>query len=126
MARTVPTPDEVLDLAHRIKDAKIRVQQLEEEWNELFTPRATRNHATRLDGATLADRVLKLLHHDPNTTYSAFEIAANLNANRNSVGPMLSRLVTESKIEKRGHATYGALRKTPELFIGQEESPDAA
>ncbi len=127
MARTVPTPNEVLALAAKIKDAETALAQLQQQWNELFNPRSERRHALKETVPTLMDRVLALLSSNENTTYSAFDIAARLEANRNSIGPLLSRLVSDGKIEKRGHGTYGAVSKGRGLFIGaQEESPDAA
>jgi hypothetical protein len=131
MAKTVPSPEQVLALAYKIRDAKAALLQLEEQWNELFIPKSERAQTVRSDGSTLMNRVLEFLGKDETGTFSAFDIAANIRANRNSVGPMLSRLVAEGKIEKRGHGTYGAIRKVSGtdvagFTIRQEESPDAA
>ena len=57
------------------------------------------------------------------STFSAFDIAARIGANRNSVGPLLSKLVSERKVEKRGHGMYSANRAVASFVITQE-SPD--
>ena len=50
-------------------------------------------------------------------------VAKALDANENSVGPYLSELAKEGKIEKRDRGLYGALRPVYEAGISKDDIP---
>ncbi len=118
----MPVPDTkyVLNLAQQIEDAKSRLRDLEEKWASLFTPVNDLSHDTLT--ATLSDRILDLLTSHADEDFSSVRVADILAANQNSVGSLLSRLVSQDKIEKRGHGAYGAKKtKSPDPLEWRSE-----
>ncbi len=108
----VPDPREVSKLAAALIEAEDRLRSLRESWEALFMPGGVESAE---QAATLADRILEMLDSDPTTSFTAPQVARQLSANPNSVGPILSRLVREDKIAKAG---YGAYRSRGEIRTG--------
>lgn len=112
---TIPDPKYVVELANRLSSARDELAQLESEWIALFN-----QHGPRTDvpfSASLSERIVDLLEIDPARSYTATEVALSLSAKESSVASILSRLVKEDKLEKRGHSSYGFRRKLPAFRV---------
>ena len=123
----VPQPDEVMELAFELKKARDKVAELESRWQDFFT------HSTVIQTPlNLKPRIVQHLEARPDQEFTMATVAAALGAKENSVGPYLSELAKDGKIERRGRGMYGALRPDNPMAIfvnltearrEQEESP---
>jgi hypothetical protein len=118
----IPDPDEVLTVAADLKNARQYVAMLEAKWASFFT--ATTQNSFALELPSLKIRIVDLLNSNPTESYSTGTVSSILQAKPNSVGPYLSDLVGEGKIERRNRGMYGALSNRQEG--SQEESLTAA
>ena len=111
MAHRIPEPEEILSLAQELKDARKRVADLQTRWNLYFAPEEPILAGLPQDTAqpTLQGRIIALLESKPDDTFTTASVTMLLDANPNSVGPLLSRAVADGKIARRGHGEYGAL-----------------
>ena len=103
---SLPDPRTVKALADQVIAAENELARLRAEWKALFTAPPD-NEQDDLRG-TLSDRILNLINSDEARTFTSGIVSRQLNANPNSVGPLLSRLVAEKKIRKVGHGDYRA------------------
>ena len=105
----VPEPEEVMELANELKEARSRVAVLESRWASFFS-QAAATTATMVASSPvyLKPRIVKFLEDRPNLAFNMETVARALNANENSVGPYLSDLVKEGKIERRSRGFYAA------------------
>jgi hypothetical protein len=111
----VPEPEEVMELAAELKEARSRVIHLESRWASFFSPSSptTQSPATeiRVPGVVyLKPRIVAFLESRPDVAYTTATVAKALDAKENSVGPYLSDLAVAGKVERRGRGLYGALR----------------
>ncbi len=107
----VPQPEEVLELASALKDAREHVAKLETRWIAFFNlapPPAPPPPPAPVQN--LKPRIVQFLEERPDVAYNMATVAKALDANENSVGPYLSELAKEGKIEKRERGLYGAKR----------------
>jgi hypothetical protein len=119
----IPDPEVVLEVAAQLREARERVASLEAKWAAFFTP--TTQNSFPLELPPLKTRIVELLESDPTGAYSVATVTARLQANANSVGPYLSDLVGDGRIERRARGMYGAL-SAKHVEGGQEESLTAA
>ncbi len=107
----VPQPEEVMELASELKEARSRVAELESRWKSFFNQPSVQKPET--DGPSviqfLRPRIIEFLETRPDRAFAMAHIASSLNAKENSVGPYLSDLVKEGKIARRGRGLYGSL-----------------
>lgn len=123
----VPQPDEVIELANELKEARSRVAELEARWNEFFTHQAARA-PVEVAVQFLKPRIIQYLEANPKNSYSVSQVSESLSAKENSVGPYLAELVKAGLVERRGRGLYGALTKDAEddgdlAFEYQRENP---
>lgn len=104
----VPQPDEVMELAAELKQARSRVADLEARWASFFLHGEP--NIVMVPVQNLKPRIVQFLKDKPEMAYTMADVSKALNANENSVGPYLSELAKDGKIEKRGRGLYGALR----------------
>lgn len=104
----VPQPDEVMELAAELKEARSRVADLEARWASFFLQGEP--NIIMVPVQNLKPRIVQFLGDKPEMAYTMADVSKALNANENSVGPYLSELAKDGKIEKRGRGLYGALR----------------
>ncbi len=129
MSAHIPEPEDVLQLAQELKDAREQVRILEERWSALF--RGIANGASSsftgfaIEQMTLKEKIMRFLGEHSDETFSASQVAIRLNANLNSVGPYLSDLAGEHKIERRGRGLYGANRE-PDPDLEYERAREEA
>lgn len=114
----IPDPEEVLSLAQDIKETKAKLKELEQRWVGLFS--VANEIVAVSESPSLQLRIVQLLDSRPNDVFTVSRVAGELNANENSVGPYLSRLVSETKIAKRGRGLYGSLDGVSRV-IGQTD-----
>jgi hypothetical protein len=104
-------PDKIIDVATRLKAAKENVAAIEAELLNLiypkFIPGSVRGAVAAVPSTSF--RVLNLFNADPGKNFGAEEVWRKLNLKESYVRPLLSRLVKDGKIEKRGRGAYGAL-----------------
>ena len=119
----LPQPEEVIELAQELRDARNRVAELEARWNAFFS------QAQPVPVVTvqfLKPRIIKYLESNPKNSYTLAQVSVALSAKENSVGPYLAELVKDGKIERRGRGLYGALREEEDgdrMFDYQRENP---
>ena len=101
----VPQPDEVMELAVQLKQARNRVIELESRWESFF---AQSPAAVQPAAISLRQRIVQFLEARPDISYSTASVAQALNAKENSVGPYLSDMAKEGTIERRGRGLYGS------------------
>ena len=104
----VPQPDEVMELAAELKQARSRVADLESRWASFFSQGEP--NIILVPVQNLQPRIVQFLEDKPEMSYTMADVSKALTANENSVGPYLSELAKDGKIEKRGRGLYGALR----------------
>jgi len=126
--RLIPRPREVKALADKLIQAEDELSRLKAEWRAMFT--TSPEQGGEDSRATLSDRILNLINSDETQTFSSGMVSQRLNANPNSVGPLLSRLVAEKKIRKVGHGDYRAHSQPTDWMVAEEkpapnESPAA-
>lgn len=107
----VPQPEEVMDLAAELKEARSRVAELEARWASFFSQGLS---AGLVSAPTqhLKPRIIAFLAERPDLSFNMASIATALDAKENSVGPYLSDLAQDGKIERRGRGLYGALQSS--------------
>jgi hypothetical protein len=99
-------PDKIIEVATRLKGAKDEVTRLEGELRRLVVPQTI---ASLTAAISIPTRVIGLLNSDPSKNFSAEEVWKKLDIKESYARPLLSRLVNDEKIEKRGRGAYGAL-----------------
>jgi len=102
----IPTPEEVLSLAQDLREARDTLSHLEAMWAALFLP----EEHLGPKAPKLKPRIIELLELHPDDNYTVASVSLRLKANEHSIGPYLSTLASEGKIERRGRGLYGALR----------------
>jgi hypothetical protein len=118
----VPKPEEVEELLAKLKDARSKVAELESRWESFFTrPEASVVFVPMLN---LKPRIIQLLESRPDFSFDTATVAKALDANVNSVGPYLSDLTGEGKIERRDRGLYGALRPDAPNYANQVITDD--
>jgi hypothetical protein len=117
----VPKPEEVEELLMELKDARSRVTELESRWESFFTH--PEGNVIMVPVLNLKPRIIQLLESRPDFSFDTANVAKALDANINSVGPYLSDLTGEGKIERRGRGLYGALRINAETGITDDDIP---
>jgi hypothetical protein len=112
MAHKIPEPEEILKLAQELKEAREKAAELQSRWNSYFALEDNLPIVSQQDMAqpTLQSRIIALLESKPDQTFTTAGVTMLLDANPNSVGPLLSRAVADGKIARRGHGEYGAVR----------------
>lgn len=111
----VPQPEEVIELAAELKEARSRVAELESRWNAFFMPSSAQETMPTPAFMYLKPRIIAFLNERPDIAFNVASVSKALNASENSVGPYLSDLAKVGKIERRDRGLYGALRpKTAE------------
>lgn len=118
----IPDPEEVLEVARQLKETRELVRQLEARWASFFS--ASQQSTLTLEVAPLKTRIVNLLSSRATDAFTIATISNLLEANPNSVGPYLSDLAAEGRIERRGRGMYGA--KTLSDNGSQEEGLTAA
>lgn len=118
----VPDPEEVMELASELKQARSRIADLESRWAAFFAQREP--NIVLVPVQNLKPRIVRFLEDKPEMAYTMADVSKALNANENSVGPYLSELAKDGKIEKRGRGLYGALRSHQEATNWVGESSD--
>lgn len=113
----------VIELAAELKQARTIVAEIEARWEALFTQGIS--NSILVLPRTLKPRIVQFLEEKPDMSYSMPEIANKLNAKGNSVGPYLSGLVMDGKIERRGRGLYGAVRQSETKLRGEMSRYDA-
>jgi hypothetical protein len=112
----VPEPEAVMELASELKEARNRVAELESRWESFFSQNVVVHVATpQLGSMNLKPRIIQFLEERPAQSFNLASVAKALDAKENSVGPYLSVLTNERKIERRGHGLYGALSAKAEV-----------
>lgn len=106
----VPQPEEVMELAAELKDARSRVAELESRWEAFFSQTPAVIQPAPMN---LKPRIIQFLEERPDVSYSTANVAQALDAKENSVGPYLSDLAKEGKIQRRGRGLYGAAQSKP-------------
>lgn len=121
----LPQPEEVMELARELKEARNRVSELESRWEKFFIRTDGTQESSPAPVVTyLKPRIIAFLNEHPELSYNVASVAKALSASENSVGPYLSDLTRDGKIERRDRGLYGALRLKPEdVFSLQEKSP---
>jgi hypothetical protein len=101
-----------MELAAELKEARNRVSELESRWESFFTQatHAPEEPQVAVIMQFLKPRIISFLESRPDYEFNLGAVASALNAKENSVGPYLSDLAKEGKIERRGRGLYGALR----------------
>ena len=111
----IPDPEDVVLLAEQLKHARKELELLEQEWRELFMQPMTARARGPASVGTLVSRIVETLNTHPSEPYTPTKMSEELGAKINSVGPLMSRLAVEGKIERSGHGTYSAKKiETPE------------
>lgn len=99
--------DKIILIATQLKEAKEEVTRLEGELRKLvFSQTAPVSLTVNLSTAT---RVISMMNADPARDFGAEDVWKKLQIKESYARPLLSRLVTSGKIEKRGYGTYGAI-----------------
>ena len=111
----VPQPEAVMELANELKEARNRVAELESRWESFFSQNIVVNVAAAPGSLNLKPRIIQFLEERPDHSFNLASVAKALDAKENSVGPYLSVLTNEGKIERRGHGLYGALTTKSEV-----------
>lgn len=105
----VPQPEEVMELASELQEARSRVSQLEARWVAFFTN--TNGDGGPDSGVStqfLKPRIVTFLEERPTLSFNLATIAKGLNAKENSVGPYLSELAKDGKISRSGRGLYAS------------------
>jgi hypothetical protein len=117
----VPQPEEVMELAVELKEARNRLAELESRWESFFSRHG--ENVVAVPVQNLKPRIIQFLEARPDMSFNLTSVASALGANENSVGPYLSDLAKEEKIERRDRGLYGALRPKPSDGIKDEDIP---
>ncbi|MBB5064483.1 type IV toxin-antitoxin system AbiEi family antitoxin domain-containing protein [Granulicella mallensis] len=117
----VPKPEEVEELLSDLKDAHRKLAELESRWESFFTH--PEGNVVFVPVQNLKPRIIEFLEKRPDLGFNLASIATALDANENSVGPYLSDLAKEGKIERRERGLYGALRPKHSDGITDEDIP---
>jgi len=117
----IPQPEEVMELAIELKEARSRVAELESRWESFFSRSA--ENVVFIPVQNLKPRIIQFLEANRDFSYNTAAVAKALEANENSVGPYLSDLTAEGKIERRDRGLYGALRPRLPDGITDEDIP---
>ncbi len=118
----VPQPEEVMELATELRQARSRVAELEARWESFFTQGEA--NIVLVPVQNLKPRIIQFLEKRPDMAYTMTAVSAALGAKENSVGPYLSELAKEGKIERRGRGLYGAI--TPDYDLMREAAQESA
>jgi len=112
--------DKIIEVATELKRAREEVNQLEAKLRSLVVTQTLTVNLT--ESISKRARLVGLFNAEPNKDFSADEVWRKLKLKESYVRPMLSRLVKERKIEKRGYGLYGALGGSKEKSQDSSES----
>jgi hypothetical protein len=103
-------PDKIIEVATKLKASRDEVVRLENELRRLVLG----NHTLSISTVVMPDvstpnRVIELLNATPEKDFSAMDVWKKLAIKESYARPLLSRLVNDGKIEKRGRGAYGAV-----------------
>ncbi len=113
-------PDKIIEVATKLKAAKDEVTRWEGELRKLVlsqTPPV--NLAVSIGTST---RVIDLMNSEPSRNFTAQDVWKKLDIKESYARPLLSRLVNDGKIEKRGRGTYGAVGGAQQKSLDSLES----
>jgi hypothetical protein len=99
-------PDKIIEVATRLKAAKEDVTRLEGELRRLVVPQTV---VSLTAGISIPTRVIGMMNAEPSRDFGAEDVWKKLQIKESYARPLLSRLVADNKIEKRGRGMYGAL-----------------
>jgi hypothetical protein len=111
-------PDKIIEVATKLKAAKDQVVALEAELRRMFQPQIQ----MPVPEMSTATRVVRLLTAAPSRDFSAVDVWGQLEIKESYARPLLSRLVNDGKIEKRGRGYYGALGGSKQKSLESVES----
>jgi hypothetical protein len=100
-------PGKIIEVATRIKTAQEELARLEGELRKLVFSQTPPVSLVESIGAS--SRVVGLMNSDPSRSFSAEDVWRKLDIKESYARPLLSRLVNDGKIEKRGRGAYGAI-----------------
>ncbi|HEY6764224.1 MAG TPA: hypothetical protein VI386_05585 [Candidatus Sulfotelmatobacter sp.] len=103
-------PDKIIEVATKLKAAREDVITWENELRRLVLGQ----HVLSISTVVMPDvstptRVVDLLNSTPDKEFSAMDVWKKLGIKESYARPLLSRLVTDGRIEKRGRGAYGAV-----------------
>jgi DNA-binding IclR family transcriptional regulator len=101
-------PDKIIEVATRLKAAKDEVIRVEEELRRLVVPFVAAPVYVPPEVST-PNRVMELFSADPSKNFSAEDVWRKLGIKESYARPLLSRMVSDGRIEKRGRGAYGAV-----------------
>ena len=118
-----PTPEHVLELAKHLVSAKETVANLTLQWDALF--QVNTQSALPLKSASginngAKKKVLCLIDSEPQRDFTSEDVASALQLPIGTARTTLSKLVRGGAIEKRGTASYGAHRGSPQRLNEHE------
>ncbi len=99
-------PDKVIQLAMRLKAVRAEATQLEGELRRLVNPFIPAAPFPTTE-VSVPSRVVNLFNTDPSKNFSAEEVWTKLEIKESYARPLLSRMVNDGRIEKRGRGAYG-------------------
>ena len=97
----------IIEVATKIKAAQDELARLEAELRKLVLSQSPLVNLAASIG--VPSRVVGLLNADPSRDFSAEDVWKKLGIKESYARPLLSRLVSDGKIEKRGRGAYGAV-----------------
>jgi len=100
--------DKIIEVATKLKAARDQVVQWENELRKLVLSQHI-VPAVLVEEVSTASRVIDLLNSNPTKNFSAQDVWKGLGIKESYARPLLSRMVNNAKIEKRGRGAYGAL-----------------
>jgi hypothetical protein len=112
-------PDKIIEAATRLKAAREEVTRLEGELRRLVVPNAV---VFLPPEPSTPSRVIELLGSNPSKNFSAQDVWSKLEIKESYARPLLSRLVTDGRIEKRGRGAYGALGGSKQKSLESADS----
>lgn len=104
----IPDPKTVISLAQELEEARARCDALQERWNQMFTVTVG---PVRPHEPNMQQRIEEVLNGNPDRVFRAEDVANLMSAKASSVSSVLSRLVSEGRVEKHGRGSYGALTR---------------
>jgi hypothetical protein len=99
--------DKIIQIATQLKEAREEVTRLESELRKLVLSQTT--PVSLVVQQSTANRVVSMMNTEPTRDFGAEDVWKKLQIKESYARPLLSRLVTSGKIEKRGYGTYGAV-----------------
>jgi hypothetical protein len=138
-----PQSEDVMKLAERIIELKQLLASAQAEWDQMFRDEAGWIQARRVNGNNVrplnisrtrttneesgSGRMMAMIYASPQRSFGPIGISKELNIPIGTVRTNLSKMVAKGKLEKRGHAEYGAVTggdTTVYLFPSEKEAPE--